>query len=487
MRNESAMIQQLRYYLGLLNGIRTHPLITLGFSLFWLWVWIVVQSSFLNSNMLVTPFFGIASWVVPLAAYGATFLVLGILFAVTRRAPKSTLYKVIVGLVTAFGAATCAIFTNYPSVNPTLTNCLLIAGGLLAGGGTACIHTEWGRLLSQLGSRKTIIHITFGSVGAMLLTLAISPLPSTAIWIILVLLPPACIAILIIQKRSLGDVDQNKSVGALYVPWRLLITSFIQGTAFGMLQTILLIVGRTQEAMIVSVVGSVLGAVLVLAVVFAFKLDFNQLIYHVGFVILAASFAIMATAGSYFVGGWLINALGYRFIDILMWALCVYLIKHRGLHTNWVFPVATCALILGQVFGSITGALVRSAFSSQDGGMQVLAVCMLFIILTSALFLSNKQNVEKGWGMVQPYRSDEQSDSFAVSCALVTDGYELTAREMEVFMRMARGKRRQHIADELFLAPETVKTHARNIYRKMQIHSQEELMALVENYDDERR
>ncbi|MDR1089299.1 MAG: helix-turn-helix transcriptional regulator [Coriobacteriales bacterium] len=474
------MQKQSRYFLGLLSEVKTHPLITLGFSLFWLWVWLVAQSSFLNSSILVIPLQGIARWVVPLAAYGVVFMVLGILYATRRIAPHSTLYRVSVGITTSFGAASMALFSNFPTTSAALTSIFVILGGLLAGGGTACIHTEWGRLMSSLGSRKTIIHITSGTVGAMILILLYPLLPPVAEWIILVLLPAACVAILIQELRPSAHQKQKSDSVGLYLPWRLLPTSFIQGTAFGILQTVLLIVGSTRETMLVSVVGSVLGAVAVFVVVFAFKLDFNQLIYHVGFVILAASFVIMAAAGSFFMGGWLINALGYRFIDILMWALCVHLIKHRGLPVNWVFPVATCALILGQVFGSIVGQLVRSAYSSQGGGLEVLAVIMIFCILAAALFLANKQNLQKGWGMIRPSdESEQQGDSFVVSCTLVADGFELTARELEVFVRLARGQQRALIASELFLASETVKTHTRNIYRKMQLHSQEELMRLV--------
>ncbi|HWJ79142.1 MAG TPA: response regulator transcription factor [Niallia sp.] len=46
---------------------------------------------------------------------------------------------------------------------------------------------------------------------------------------------------------------------------------------------------------------------------------------------------------------------------------------------------------------------------------------------------------------------------------------ELTAREMEILLLMTEGKSNQEIADELFIALKTVKTHVSNILSKLQV------------------
>lgn len=46
---------------------------------------------------------------------------------------------------------------------------------------------------------------------------------------------------------------------------------------------------------------------------------------------------------------------------------------------------------------------------------------------------------------------------------------ELTEREMEVLLLMAEGKSNQEIADQLFIALKTVKTHVSNILSKLQV------------------
>jgi len=47
----------------------------------------------------------------------------------------------------------------------------------------------------------------------------------------------------------------------------------------------------------------------------------------------------------------------------------------------------------------------------------------------------------------------------------------LTKRETEILERLADGKTRSKIADELFIDGETVKSHLKNIYIKLDVHS----------------
>lgn len=51
---------------------------------------------------------------------------------------------------------------------------------------------------------------------------------------------------------------------------------------------------------------------------------------------------------------------------------------------------------------------------------------------------------------------------------------------------MARGRNKRVISQELGLAEETVKTHMGNVYRKLLVHSQQELIDLVEAERDAR-
>jgi DNA-binding NarL/FixJ family response regulator len=63
--------------------------------------------------------------------------------------------------------------------------------------------------------------------------------------------------------------------------------------------------------------------------------------------------------------------------------------------------------------------------------------------------------------------------------AAPTKDYSLTAQEKKVLHLLVSGKSYKMIAAELFVAPETVKTHVSNIYSKLHVHSGTEAVSLA--------
>jgi len=55
----------------------------------------------------------------------------------------------------------------------------------------------------------------------------------------------------------------------------------------------------------------------------------------------------------------------------------------------------------------------------------------------------------------------------------------LTAREKDVLEQLIKGSSHKAIAQSLNVSENTVKTHLRNIYIKMNVHNKSELMALI--------
>jgi DNA-binding NarL/FixJ family response regulator len=55
----------------------------------------------------------------------------------------------------------------------------------------------------------------------------------------------------------------------------------------------------------------------------------------------------------------------------------------------------------------------------------------------------------------------------------------LTKREKEVLLKMTEGKSRSQIANDLFVDSETIKTHIKNIYIKLDVHSRSEAIRIA--------
>lgn len=75
-----------------------------------------------------------------------------------------------------------------------------------------------------------------------------------------------------------------------------------------------------------------------------------------------------------------------------------------------------------------------------------------------------------------------ESDLFEARCAAVAKLYQLSPREAEILAYLAKGRNAAYIQDALFISPHTVKSHIYNIYRKLDIHSQQKLMDFVEEF-----
>ncbi|MCL1847784.1 MAG: LuxR C-terminal-related transcriptional regulator, partial [Coriobacteriia bacterium] len=68
-------------------------------------------------------------------------------------------------------------------------------------------------------------------------------------------------------------------------------------------------------------------------------------------------------------------------------------------------------------------------------------------------------------------------------CAVLGQRYLLSAREAEVMELISRGNSVAHIAKVLVLSENTVRTHAKRIYLKLDVHKRQELLRLLESID----
>lgn len=70
-------------------------------------------------------------------------------------------------------------------------------------------------------------------------------------------------------------------------------------------------------------------------------------------------------------------------------------------------------------------------------------------------------------------------DRVSKQCALVQQNYRLSNRETEVMELLVRGNTVAHIAETLVLSENTIRTHSKRIYAKLDVHKKQELIDLV--------
>lgn len=106
-------------------------------------------------------------------------------------------------------------------------------------------------------------------------------------------------------------------------------------------------------------------------------------------------------------------------------------------------------------------------------------LCVYAAMLVACFLLSNLIDKKQRQNLVA--KALKLSDN---QIKLVYEGiakeFRLTEREREVFALIANGHTRPHVCKELVISDGTAKTHIAHIYEKLDIHSREELYAIVD-------
>lgn len=83
--------------------------------------------------------------------------------------------------------------------------------------------------------------------------------------------------------------------------------------------------------------------------------------------------------------------------------------------------------------------------------------------------------------------SDRHASDVLRRARVVAESHLLTRREEEVLVLLMQGRSRSFIADALMISPETVRTHVRNIYAKLDVHSRDEFVDKAFGIDEQKQ
>lgn len=193
--------------------------------------------------------------------------------------------------------------------------------------------------------------------------------------------------------------------------------------------------------------------------------------------------------------------------DTLM--LCVLFItaqdvaRHSSLHPFVIFGGAWAARVLSRNLGRTVAFALSPMTQSESAVLGVIVfalslsmVCLLTDNLprTRKLFIYDDESGEAAASRTASgpaaYETESEGSTAANAAAASSDEqvrewlrtkHGLTAREIDVALLIARGRSKTFIANELFISENTVRTHSKNVYAKLGIHSREELISLFEN------
>ncbi len=125
--------------------------------------------------------------------------------------------------------------------------------------------------------------------------------------------------------------------------------------------------------------------------------------------------------------------------------------------------------------------LIQTVFSDDDSIFQAICAGASGYILkttTPDQYIEALNDVHSGGAPMTPSIARRVLQLFKGNVQLPSnEEYNLTEKEKQVLQHLTEGKSYKMIADELTISVETIKTHIKNIYAKLHVHSAPEAVA----------
>lgn len=169
---------------------------------------------------------------------------------------------------------------------------------------------------------------------------------------------------------------------------------------------------------------------------------------------------------------------GFTCFDAISWGDLADEIRERELAVYISFALPTVPNFIGIFFGWSVGLALHVVFGSA-GYNTVFAMFSVVMVIALVLLLVWDLSRQEKTELAEP-TADSFQDKWRSACGEIAESGGLTKQETKIFFMLARGRNQNYIANELVISPHTVKTHAYRIYQKLGIHSQQELIDLVE-------
>ena len=151
-------------------------------------------------------------------------------------------------------------------------------------------------------------------------------------------------------------------------------------------------------------------------------------------------------------------------------------------------PARLAVPAAGMACGWALAALITLAWGAHADVFADLrtGMAVVLVVVFMAFFPSEEHHLPDGTAAAPAARvvpvalsADELTTR---RCDAVARLYQLSPRESDILRFLARGRNASWIQEELTISPHTVKSHIYNIYRKLDIHSQQKLMDFVESF-----
>ena len=174
---------------------------------------------------------------------------------------------------------------------------------------------------------------------------------------------------------------------------------------------------------------------------------------------------------------------------VLLWLTFISEAYERKLPAFFLLGLALGVARLSIAGGRLLAQVFAEPWGLDLHGVLIVAIWVLVVtvslIFASYLRFASKQK-EHRFDEVPDELSEPaapEADATEAALGLLRETYGLSEREVEIIREFSAGRSARYIADYFVLSEHTVKTHLRRAYTKLDVHSRQELLDLIEEME----
>jgi len=282
-----------------------------------------------------------------------------------------------------------------------------------------------------------------------------------------------------VKKEPKSHAEKHKA-SISSVPWKLILGLSLFGVVFGMMQLsvdtgdtdgyainhILHMLARGGAALVT------LLAVVVLKRGYWFLSTIGAVCFLVGLVSYSAPMYPLDFLSVFFI------TFGFTSIELLIWIILFDFYQETQLSWNTSYALirgaSGIALSIGAVFTFLWGE------SLGDSTKNIITLALIAGMVLASITVFSFKDIATLWNQPKERVFTELPGHTDASKSL-SESFGLSPREVEVALLLIRGRSEPYISEALFITNHTTHSHVNKIYKKMNVHSRQEFLDVIEN------